>query len=185
MGNIDFTALTIEAKAMTGLTPNREQICIAMGDLLKSHLPAVTDSFYETLQTIPKAAKMLEGRVDRLKAEHLKWLNTVFTGPYDEEYCKLMYHVGDVHVRVNLPSELMAAGTILIGNHLLPVIAATCGDATKCSETTAAVNAVLGYSLVVMQQAYQASSLDAELNRVLTITGISRALFNNLALAYK
>lgn len=185
MSNVDFKALTAEAKALTGLTLHREKICVEMGDLLRPHLPAVTEEFYATLLSIPKAAKMLEGRVDRLKAEHLRWLNTVFSGPYDEDYCKLMYHVGEVHVKVNLPSELMAAGTVLIGNHLLPVIASTCGDATQCSETTAAVNAVLGYSLVVMQQAYQASSLEAEVDRVLTITGMSRALFNNLAAAYK
>ena len=184
MSDIDFKALAAEAKAMTGLTPHREQICITMGDLLRPHLPAVTEEFYATLQTIPKAAKMLEGRVVRLKETHLKWLHSVFTGPYDEEYCKLMYHVGDVHVKVNLPSELMAAGIILIGNHLLPVISSTCEDATRCSETTAAVNAVLGYSLVVMQQAYQTSSLSAEIDRVLRITGMSRTLFNNLAAAY-
>ena len=47
------------------------------------------------------------------------------------------------------------------------------------------MNAVLGFSLMVMQESYQSSSLAAELEKFLAITGMSRTLFDNLALAYK
>jgi len=44
-----------------------------------------------------------------------------------------------------------------------------------------AINAALGFSLMVMQESYQASTLAGELEKFLAITGMSRTLFNNLA----
>ena len=48
-----------------------------------------------------------------------------------------------------------------------------------------AVNGVTGFCLIIMQESYQSSLLAQELDKFMAITGISRALFNNLAAAYK
>ena len=186
MPQVDFDALTEYAKRFSGLTPEYEALLAEVGPGVKPMLGEVTDSFYGTLVTIDKTKPFVEGRLDGLKATHKQWLETLFTGPYDSNYTAHMYHVGDVHVKVNLPVEFMAGGMTLIGNELLPVVSKVCGgDHEKCIKTTAAVNAMLGFSLMVMQESYQASSLAAELEKFLAITGMSRKLFDNLADAYK
>lgn len=48
-----------------------------------------------------------------------------------------------------------------------------------------AINAVLGFSLLVMQGSFQTGKLAEELERFLSVSGMSRTLFNNLAAAYK
>jgi len=186
MPQVDVAALTEYAKKFSGLTPEYEALLAEIAPLIKPMLPAVTDKFYEILSSIDKAAPFLEGRVDTLKATHLKWLETLFTGPYDSDYTATMYHVGDVHVKVKLPVEFMSGGITLIGNELHTAVAQVCGDdLDKCLKTGSAINAVLGFSLMVMQESYQSSSLAAELEKFLAITGMSRQLFDNLATAYK
>ena len=66
-----------------------------------------------------EATRFLEGRVDNLKSLHTRWLESLFTGPYDEKYVESLYNVGYVHVKVNLPVEFMAGAMTLINSHLI------------------------------------------------------------------
>jgi truncated hemoglobin YjbI len=186
MSDVDFSALTEYAKRFSNLTPKDESLLQELGPAINKKLPEITNTFYATLQTIDKTKPFLEGRLDTLKNTHQQWLERIFSGPYDDEYTRWMYTVGDIHVKVGLPVEFMAGGMTLISNSLLPISAEICGDdQTKFVESTSAITAMLGFSLIVMQESYQASSLAAELERFLAITGMSRQLFDNLATAYK
>lgn len=186
MSDIDFDALTAYAKLFTGLTPEYEEILAEIGPDILPRLGPVTDSFYDTLQQIEKAQPFLDGRLEKLKQTHHRWLETLFSGTYDGEYAARMYHVGAVHVKVGLPTEFMAGGITMLGNDLLPHFAELCGtDHEKCVKAISAVNAVLGFTLMIMQESYQVSSVASELDKFLAITGMSRTLFENLAKAYK
>ncbi len=186
MDSVDFGELMDHAKQFSGLTPDREALLVASGELIRPRLQEVTDNFYSILLSIPKTAVHLEGRVESLKATHLQWLNSLFTGPYDVEYTAAMYAVGDAHVRVKLPVEFMAGGMCLIQNELARISGEVCdGDVGRTISLIGAINSVLGFSLMVMQESYQSSSLAEELDRFLAITGMSRILFNNLADAYQ
>lgn len=186
MSSINFAELTQYAKAFTGLTPEREALLVELGPSIIPQLGEVTDRFYETLQGIPKAAGFLEGRLDHLKATHKQWLESLFAGPYDEEYTQHMYNVGGVHVKVKLPVEFMSGGMTLIQGEILPVVAETFdGDTGRMSAAMGAINAILGFSLLVMQESFQSGTLAEELDKFLAISGMSRKLFDNLASAYK
>ena len=108
MSDIDFSQLTRYAKQFTGLTAELESVLVGLSAEMKPHLPRITDNFYNVLQGIPKTQPFLEGRIDALKQTHIRWLEQVFSGPYDADYVRAMYHVGDVHVKVKLPVEFMA-----------------------------------------------------------------------------
>ncbi len=185
MSQVDFVALCQRSKACCGFDAEDEQILLSDGHKLLPHLSKVTDQFYTELQQIPAAAPFLEGRVEALKATHKAWLESVFTGPYDAHFAARMHHVGEVHVRVKLPVEFMSSGTLLIKKHLVPILSNIYSDdALRLGQMMKAVNAVTGFCLIVMQESYQSSLLAQELDKFMAITGISRALFNNLASAY-
>jgi hypothetical protein len=182
---IDFEGMTFYSKSFTGLTPERERLLIEIGPKIQPSLGKITDAFYATLATIPQTAPFIDGRLELLKRTHLHWLTSLFTGPFDTEYAKNMYKVGDVHVKVNLPVEFMAGGMALIGDRLISEIEAVFHDEDGLRhQALGAVNAILGFSLIIMQQSFQNSSLHEELEKFLKITGMSRKLFNNLAAAY-
>ena len=182
----DFEKLTLYGKSFSGLTPDKEALLVEAGTKIKPHLSVVTDEFYELLQTIPETAKFLDGRVESLKKTHAMWMESLFTGPFDRDFTARMYKVGDVHVKVKLPVEFMAGAMTLINNRLFTLIVETFGDdKQRCAEVITAVNAITGFTLMVMQQSYQESSLAEELEKFLKISGMSRTLFTNLALAYR
>jgi truncated hemoglobin YjbI len=186
VSDIDFAQLTTYAKQFTGLSRDLETVLIGLYPEVKPHLPRITDSFYDVLQTIPRAQPFLDGRIDALKQTHIRWLEQVFSGPYDTDYVRAMYQVGDVHVKVQLPVEFMAGAMTLVNvrlNELLGELLA--GDPAHLAKASAAVNSVLGFTLMVMQQSYESSRLAEELAKFLKITGMSRTLFDNLASAYR
>lgn len=181
-----ITALMEHAKSFSGLTTEREELLREVGERIRPRLTGVTENFYHTLLGIPATAAFLDGRVDTLKRTHLRWLERVFTGPYDEQYAADMYRVGDAHVKVKLPVEFMAGAISVIQNELAQLLGELyAGDTEQYTRVLSAVNSVLGYTLMIMQESYQSSTLSEELERFLAITGMSRALFNNLAHAYK
>ncbi|MGX2040884.1 protoglobin domain-containing protein [Methylocaldum sp. MU1018] len=182
----DFDKLTRYAKSFSGLTPEREALLVEVGAQIKPKLAEVTEDFYRQLLAVPEASSFLGGRVESLKKTHVRWMEGLFSGPYDKTYTEYMYKVGDVHVKVNMPVEFMAGAMTFINNSLTTLIIDTYGDEMeRCGRILAAVNAITGMSLLVMQQSYQESSLSEELEKFLKISGMSRALFTNLASAYK
>ncbi|MBR9829291.1 MAG: hypothetical protein GYB41_11695 [Oceanospirillales bacterium] len=186
MSQVDFAALCHRGKVCSGFDAEDEQVLFAEGGKLLPHLAVVTEQFYTELQQIPATVPFLEGRVESLKATHKAWLETVFSGPYDEAFAARMHKVGEVHVHVKLPVEFMSSGILLIKKHLVPILVETyADDAAKLGRMMKAVNGVTGFCLIIMQESYQSSLLAQELDKFMAITGISRALFNNLASAYK
>ncbi len=186
MSEIDYAALAEHGKGYAGFTAEDEALLLAEGAKVVPYLGQVTDGFYNDLAKIPAAQPFLEGRLESLKKTHQAWLERVFTGSYDADFAQFMHHVGEVHVRVKLPVEFMSSGTVLINSHLVPVLAELyADDAAKLGKMMRAVNSVTGFCLIIMQESYQTSLLAEELERFLAITGMSRALFDNLASAYR
>jgi truncated hemoglobin YjbI len=186
MDEMDFEKLTVYAKTFTGLTPDKESLLTEAGAAIIPSLSEVTERFYNVLQTIEQTAPFIEGRLDQLKSTHQAWLEGLFTGPFDASYTEAMYRVGFVHVEVGLPVEFMSGGMSLIAEELIELSAETSGnDTARCRDLVKALNAVMGFSLLIMQQSYQNSSLAAELDHFLAITGMSKNLFENLAGAYR
>ena len=186
MKEVDFDKLMSYARAFSRYTAEREATLVEASKDIMPRLAEVTDSFYATLQTIPEAQPFIEGRMDALKGTHHQWLQGVLKGPCDVNYTEAMYKVGAVHVKVNLPVEFMAGGTCLIQESFITLVTDIyADDPARVKSVLEALNAALGFSLMVMQESYQQSSLAEELEKFLAITGMSRTLFNNLAEAYK
>jgi len=185
MADVNISELTEYCKAFSGLTPEREVLLKEIKDEITPHLAGVTDAFYAELIKIKKAEPFLEGKLEGLKKTHEAWLKGIFSDDFNDDYTKYIYHVGDVHVVISLPVEFMAGAMTQILRNLTPVLTHLYGDdLTKLQLVTEAIVAALGFNLQVMQESYQSSSLSAELEKFLKITGMSRTLFNNLALAY-
>ncbi len=184
--NNDLQQLLDYAKSFSGFTPAREALLSQIGPSMIPRLAKVTDSFYEVLLRMPEPKKYLEGRVDTLKLTHLGWLTSLFSGSYGVDFAGAIHRAGQVHVRVDLPIEFMAGGMTIIGDLLIAEVEDMYGaDPAMRGAAHGAINAILGFCLIVMQEALQESTLNQELDKFMQISGISRVLFNNMAAAYK
>ncbi len=185
MAEINISELTEYCKAFSGLTPEREALLKEVKDEITPHLADVTNAFYAELAKIKKADPFLEGKLEGLKNTHEAWLKGIFSDDFNDDYTKHIYHVGNVHVVIKLPVEFMAGAMTQIQRNMTSVLIQLYGDdLPKLQAVTEAIIAALGFNLQIMQESYQSSSLSAELEKFLKITGMSRTLFDNLALAY-
>lgn len=182
---LDFRQMCDESKQLSGMTAEDEATLRELAGMIVPALDGVTDRFYTILGQVPRTAAFIEGRVDLLKKTHRAWLESLFTRQLDAEYTQWMYHIGTVHVRVQLPVEFMTAGMSLVLRELLVLIGGSSLDAAAKTRANAAIGSVCGFSQLVMQKSYDTGKLAGEVERVLKITGISRKLFDNLAAAYK
>ncbi len=178
---VDLRKTAELARAFSGLDQARAERLADLALRVEPFLDEVTESFYARLLAIEPAALYLEGRVETLKQTHRAWLGSIFSGSYDTEFAAAMYSVGEAHVNVRLPLEFMAGAMTLITDSLIPVLARVCEDRDELSDAAQSVNAVLGFSLMIMQESYHATSMANELSRFLKVTGMSRELFSNLA----
>ena len=155
--NIDH--LIVHGKSISGLTPELETRLKAMAPILVPHLPAITDTFYWHLHDSPVTAEFLQSHTERLghlKDTHLQWLTSLFTHDIDWQFTADMVKVGDAHVMVRLPLEFMVGAMYLINKEMIAVIVGEFGgNKDECVQALRAVNAILGFSLVVMQQSYR------------------------------
>ena len=185
MPEMNMKELSDYCKAFSGLTPEREKLLKEISNELTPYLEGVTNAFYDELMEIDQTLPFLEGKVVSLKQTHEQWLKDIFYKDFDEDYAAYIYHIGAVHVRIKLPVEFMAGAMTQIQRNMMPVLVKLYGeDPERFTKITEAIIAALGYNLQVMQESYQSSSLSAELEKFLKITGMSRVLFNNLAAAY-
>lgn len=182
MPKIDFATLNEQAKLFAGFDAQDERELSEVMPRLAAELDKVTDAFYSELATIPEAKPFLEGRLDALRSTHRQWLEKIFTGPYDADFAAYMHRVGVVHVQVKLPEKFMASGIGLINKHLIPVLTQVLKeDPVRLGAVMKAVNGVTVYCLIIMQVSYR----EHELERFMDVTGISEALYANLAAAYR
>lgn len=155
----DFSALTDHGKSISGLTPALEQQLKEMAGTMVPHLPKITDAFYVRLLTLPATSGFLRNhaeRLDYLKKTHLDWLTSLFTQPIDANFTEKMVKVGDTHIGVQLPLEFMVGAMYLINKDMIPVIIEEFGnDKDQCVQALQAVNAVFGFTLIIMQQSYK------------------------------
>ncbi|UOG93917.1 MAG: protoglobin domain-containing protein [Candidatus Thiothrix sulfatifontis] len=186
MSQVDMVSLCEYAKQFAGLDDAQLQILHKIYPQISPRLSEVTDAFYAHLAQIPKTHTYLEGRTETLKATHLEWLHELFNSQFDVTYTQKLYNVGHVHVKVNLPVEFMAGSITFMHKELTQIISEVfVNDPSMVIKSIHAISGVLGFSLFVMQESFQSSTLAEELNKFLSITGMSRALFDNLTRSYR
>ena len=136
------------------------------------HGQAITDQFYDTLTRYPETQKLIDGRVDALKATHARWMGELFAGNYGEDYFNNRLVIGKVHVRVKLdPFFVEAVMSFLRGAGLL-AIREDFTDPAEAAELTSSYLKILDLDLVVINLAYA----DERLARLTKFTGMSRKL---------
>lgn len=144
----------------------------ALAPLFERHGSGITDRFYNTLGNYPETAKLIEGRVDQLKATHHRWMRELFAGDYGEAYFQNRVRIGQAHVRIKLDpffvegvmSFLRSAGLFAIREHT--------NDVDQAAAYASSFLKILDLDLLIINLAYG----DDRMDRLTKFTGMSRKL---------
>lgn len=142
----------------------------SLGAVFQKRGAAITDGFYETLARYPATAKLIEGRVDALKATHHRYLAELFAGDYGEAYFQSRIRVGVVHVRIGLDPYFVEAVMSYLRTQGVLAIREELGQ--DSGSHVAAYIKILDLDMLIINLAYG----DERLNRLTRFTGMSRKL---------
>lgn len=145
---------------------------VALAPVFQVHGKSITDQFYETLSRYPETAKLIEGRVDALKATHHRYLGELFAGTYGVAYFENRLKVGQVHVRVGLDPYFVEAVMSFLRTAGLLAIRQEQGSDPATAERMVSFIKILDLDLLIINMAYG----EERLNRLAKFTGMSRKL---------
>ncbi len=171
-----YFAIYEEVRAFTRFDADDARRLVALAPVFAKHGPGITDRFYEALQQWDRTAPIIEGRVDRLKVTHVRWMASLFEGEYGRPFFDAQFRIGQVHVTQKIAPEFVES----VMNHLrregLSAILAEHPDPAIANAEFASLVKVLDLCLVTINLAYA----DERLDRMASVTGMSRALIENL-----
>ena len=164
-----------EAKDFLGFGPGDVANLQSLAPIFAEKGPAITDTFYEALGQNPATAAFIEGRVDQLKATHIRWMGELFAGDYGATYFENRIRIGHVHVAIGLDPNYVEMVMSFLRTAALEAIMDAYESSKEAGEKYSSVCKILDLDLMAINLAYQAERLD----RLTKFTGMSRKLIEN------
>jgi len=148
-------ALFQELRRYVGFGPEDERLLREAHPLLE---PAITEAFYDRVlehQESHAALTRGEKQVGQLRLTLERWLQELFSGPWDQGYLQRRGRIGRVHVQIGLPQHFMVVGMNLVrlqlGQRLLEVVP----DAQRAHPMRRAIDRILDLDLALMLHTYR------------------------------
>lgn len=150
--------MATRARAYSGLTPERIAVMRSTAPEVEPSLDFVTDRFYARLAEMPDVKPLLAGRMERLRETFRAWVGSLFGTDYGTGYAEAVWRIGEAHLAAGVPIDCLTGSMAVVQEALQPIVLAGAGGRPFAqAERLAALNAALGYSLIVMQGPYWAA----------------------------
>jgi signal transduction histidine kinase len=129
----------------------------AIGPRMRPYHDRIVGRFYERVLADPGARAVLtsEAQIARIRGSLMKWLEGLFTGPYDDAYFEKRARIGRVHVRVGLEQRYMLAGMNVIRLGLHHALADAAADGFGAIEDHSAIDQICDIELAIMLENYR------------------------------
>lgn len=87
-----------------------------LGPFVRSSFGAIIDEFYVAIEANPRAMGVFQGpeQIAHQKTTLRGWLETIFSGVYDDAYLMQRERIGRTHVRIGLDQRFMLGGMNLL-----------------------------------------------------------------------
>lgn len=173
-----------EIRAYVGFEARDEELLALLRPVIVPHYEAIVASFYDALWGNPRTRMVFSGpeQVDRLQQTLLRWLASIFTGPYDEDYFAQRLRIGRVHVDVGLLPHFMFGAMNVIRRHIVGcVLESDALDEPTQREALFAVEKILDLELTIMVQSYWDVMMELKLQVPAALaTGLAHEIRNPL-----
>lgn len=145
-----------EFKGYIGFTNDDIDRLNELKSFVEPHFPRIVIKFYDALMENPRARGVFAGpeQILRLRCSLLNWLNELFDGPFDDDYCKQRLYIGEVHVNVGLLPHFMSSAMNLIRVELVTLLTEWSDDPKQNALYIASVERIIDLDLTLMVQSY-------------------------------
>jgi len=149
-----------ELEAYGGWSEEDARRVQALAPLVRPAFGPLVDDFYQEIDRHPQARKVITGgsaQVARLKETLTRWLDEMFTGPYDEAYVDRRWRVGLRHVQIGLDQVYTNAALSRLRRGLMAAVGAVWnGTTADLLAHLSSLHLRLDLDLAIIEDAYQA-----------------------------
>lgn len=170
----DFSSL----KAHYHFTREDEERLQKMRPCMESRADEFLDGFYEHIWAFGKTSEFLKDDViiARHKDEIRRWYLNLFSGNYEITYFLKLFKIGEVHVKLGLPTHYVNAAFNYVRIFIVRGIYESCTDGSARSDTLRAAEKIIDINLDILTSSYR----EEEMSRFLSLSKPEKALLGFL-----
>ncbi|MFQ5482302.1 MAG: protoglobin domain-containing protein [Nitrospinaceae bacterium] len=167
-----------EIKVHYGFTNPDEALLLQMRPQLESCADEFLDGFYEFIWKFGQSAEFLKDEkvIARHRGMIRQWYLDLFKGTYDVSYFMKLYKIGEVHVRLGLPTHYVNAAFNYVRVFALSCVQKQYHDDSSLIDRLKAVERILDINLDVLTSSYR----EEEMSRFLSLSGVEKTLLGFL-----
>jgi len=136
------------------------------------------DGFYDYIWGFGKTAQFLKNK--EIIAHHRKkikeWLINLFCGQYDMPYFMYLYKIGEIHVKIGLPTHYVNSAFTYVRTFILSSIEKNFKDKEHHVQEIKAVEKIIDMNLDVLTSSYR----EEELGKFLSLSKIEKNILSGL-----
>lgn len=155
-----------------------ENLLLQMKPQMESFADEFLDGFYEFIWNFGKTADFLKDETvaKRHRIKIRQWYLDLFKGSYDISYFQKLYKIGEIHVKLGLPTHYVNAAFNYVRVFTLGRIHQQYTRETDLTERLQAMERILDINLDVLTSSYR----EEEMSRFLSLSRVEKTLLGFL-----
>lgn len=153
-------------------------ILIALKPKMEALSEQFINEFYDYIWKFGETAVFLKNQeiISYHRKKIKEWFINLFCGKYDMNYFIYLYKIGEIHVKIGLPTHYVNAAFTFVRIFVLRHIKDDCSDANKLFKELRAIEKIIDINLDVLTSSYR----EEELSRYLSMSKSERTILIGL-----
>ncbi len=174
MAEMNYQAL----KAHYRFTREDEALLARLKPELEPFADEFLDGFYEFIWSFGETAEFLKDEqvIARHRGKIHTWYKDLFSGVYDIPYFLKLYRIGEIHVKLGLPTHYVNAAFNYVRVFILGHIYRRSSPGEDVADKLKAVERILDINLDVLTSSYR----EEEMSRFLSLSRLEKTLLTGL-----
>ena len=136
------------------------------------------DEFYDYIWGFGKTAQFLKNKeiIANHRSKIKEWFINLFSGKYDLQYFMYLYKVGEIHVKIGLPTHYVNSAFTFVRTFALKSIEENFDNKIQHVKEIKAVEKIIDMNLDVLTSSYR----EEELSKFLSLSKIEKSILTGL-----
>ncbi len=136
------------------------------------------DEFYDHIWGLGDTAQFLKDKkiISRHKQKIKLWFIHLFNGTYDFQYFMYLYKIGEIHVKIGLPTHYVNSAFNFVRTFALRSLENTYTDKDQHVKEIKAIEKIIDMNLDVLTSSYR----EEELSKFLSLSKVEKSILSSL-----
>jgi uncharacterized membrane protein (DUF373 family) len=146
--------------------------------LMREQSNLFIEEFYEYIWGFGTTAKFLKNSqiIEYHRAKIKEWFVNLFSANYNYEYFSYLYKIGEIHVRIGLPTHFVNSAFTFVRRFVLKTIDENVHDQIEYTQMIEAAEKIIDINLDVLTSSYR----EEELGKFLSMSSFEKVVLQGL-----